>query len=310
MSNQIIGSAGETKKLNFIEPTNLLSTTMLSKNLLLGLISGAVVVAGGISAPFVSSNIHFNKGVQAEENGNVELAIQEYEKSKKADAYFRIGELYAQQTDIDSAAATKSFNAYQKSYDKGNKNAALFLAEAYINGTAPESNDTEAFRLAQEAEQMGDERAYTLLGHCYFNGIGVGRDDSKAFEYIQKSATRENPAGLYNLGICYLNGTGVTKDEKQAMNLIQQSADLAYQPAKDYLVQVEKEKQRKAQEEARARQYERSHTYMECPKCHGRGYVYNQSNQRSTCFMCWGQGVVTQDDIEGYANSIFSLPSW
>lgn len=283
---------------------------MISKKLLLGLIGGAVVAAAGISAPFISRNNHYKAGLQAEEQGNTELAIQEYEKSKKADAYFRMGQLYAQQMDSDSTAAQKSFEAYQKSYDKGNDEAALCLAEAYVNGTAPEANDAEAFRLAQKAEKNGDSKAYTILGLCYAKGVGVGRDDAKAFEYIQKSATRDNPAGLYNLGICYLNGTGVNKDENQAMNLIKQSADLEYQPAKDFLVQVEKEKKRKAQEEARARKYARSHTYMECTRCHGSGITYDQFNNKCICTMCWGQGVVSQEDIENYRNSIFSLPSW
>lgn len=285
---------------------------MISKQLLFGLFGGALVVAGGVSAPFISRNNHFNKGVRAEENGNVELAIQEYEKSKKADAYFKIGELYAQQMDLDSTAAHKSFAAYQMSYDKGNKAAAIPLAEAYLNGTAPEANDAETFRLAQEAEQTGDSRANLLLGQCYANGIGVGRDDAKAFDYIQKSATRDNPAGIYYLALCYLNGVGVNKDDQQAMNLLQQSADLAYQPAKTLLARIEQEKeqerQRKAREEARARQYARSHTYMECPKCHGSGWVYSHTLHKETqCMMCWGQGVVTQDDIEGFENSIFSL---
>lgn len=284
----------------------------MTKNLLITLLSvggAALVTTGALTIPPAIGRSNYQKGQAAEAEGNLEQALEYYQSAAKrhnVDALFMLGEIYAG----DTATWAQAVACYEEAHQGGKVEATVPLAKAYLFGQGVEEDAKKGFAYAKEAADNEDVQSCMLVGYCYESGIGTVRDEQKAFDYYQHSATQDNPTGLYYLARCYLNGTGVTRDTQKGQDLMNESAQLGCKNAQDFLEEQERERKRKAQEEKRAREYARSHTYMECTKCHGRGTTYDQFNNKVICTMCWGKGVVSQEDIEKYRNSIFSLPSW
>lgn len=77
-------------------------------------------------------------------------------------------------------------------------------------------------------------------GILLFNGWGVKWDPYKAFDLFSRSAKENMPQAQLLLGLLYTDDLVIPKDLKEAYKWVKKSADNGYEPAKDYIVKLDK----------------------------------------------------------------------
>ncbi|MBB3143063.1 SH3 domain-containing protein [Halomonas organivorans] len=101
--------------------------------------------------------------------------------------------------------------------ERGEPQAQLRLALAYLEGRGVERDDALAARWFEAAASQGVIPAQNNLGSLYENGRGVEQDYAKAIHWYREAAQAGDPFGQNNLGAMYAQGKGVERNHAWAV---------------------------------------------------------------------------------------------
>lgn len=139
-------------------------------------------------------------------------------------AYFRLGELYTERGQDESA-----FDAFRRAAEQGEAGAKWRLARSYDRGIGVARDEKKALSLYQEAADLGDAASMVSLGHFYEKGCGgLEKDGKKAVEWYQKAADAGNPDGYCGIAGCLWAGEVVPRDRDKAVSLYKLAAKQGY----------------------------------------------------------------------------------
>lgn len=134
----------------------------------------------------------FDKGIEAYQSGNYEIALAELEPLAI----------------------------------EGNHIAQYFAANLYFEGAGTLRDIPRAIELFKMASAQNVADAQYALGYIYFNGArGVEVDQEEALKWFKMSAERGLTIGQFNLGKMYQNGLGGPVDYKSALYWYHQAAE-------------------------------------------------------------------------------------
>lgn len=123
----------------------------------------------------------------------------------------------------------------RKMCDAGDMAALYFLGFNLVMGIGVEEDDKEGVRLLSMACQKGEKRAAVQLADCYYNGWGVEKNPKTAVQLLLKNPNPSNKKAQFLLGKCYYYGNGTDKDLKRAFFHFKLAASLGHGTAKNYL---------------------------------------------------------------------------
>lgn len=123
----------------------------------------------------------------------------------------------------------------RKMCDAGDMAALYFLGFNLVMGIGVDEDDEEGARLLTLACQKGEKRAAVQLADCYYNGWGVEKNQKTAVQLLLKNPNPSNKKAQFLLGKCYYYGNGTQKDLKRAIFHFKLAASLGHGSAKDYL---------------------------------------------------------------------------
>ena len=87
------------------------------------------------------------------------------------------------------------------------------------------------------------------VGTHYFMGQGIEQNFELAAKWFDKASKQNLSQASFNLGQMYLNGRGVNKDYKKGIEYMEHSSDLGNKDAKQVLIDIKKENERKNDDE-------------------------------------------------------------
>lgn len=122
------------------------------------------------------------------------------------------------QVEQDFKAAFEWFN---RSFDNGNLEAMVLVADYLSDGIAGERNLEFAVELYNEAIEKGSSTAANNLGTVY-------RDEGafeKAFHYYNLSKELSGVSYSLSVGLCYYYGIGVSEDKIKAIKIFEAVAE-------------------------------------------------------------------------------------
>jgi len=139
------------------------------------------------------------------------------------------GYKYACGEEVEEDAA-KAVLLFQKSADKGLKEAQYNLAVLYFEGRGVSADHLKAAEYLLKACSSEDGEplplALTNLGYCYESGEGVAKDMCKAAELYEKASSYGSPEAKYNLAhLCLVGSDEYQQDEPRAAKLFQEVAE-------------------------------------------------------------------------------------
>lgn len=220
------------------------------------------------------------------------------DESGNSDASLQLGRYYLSGKFVNKDAI-KSISYFERALTLNNFEAARILAAIYDSGEDPVKPDREkSLHYYILAGENGDDWACAQVADKYRNGDGTAVDYDKSAYWAEKSYNMNgNSLGAALLGLAYYNGQGKPQDVDRGRRLIQESA-LAENPTGANLFQqiLENERQMAIQREA--------NSWIVCPRCNGKGYVYTTSEGFDTnghwgsrsgysfCISCGGSGRV------------------
>lgn len=141
-------------------------------------------------------------------------------KKGRKDAWFNIGEVYRRQSMWAKAA-----DAYKRSIDAGNMQAAYPLGCLYENGRGVEKNYKTAFELFKKAYDDGDIMAPFALGLYYYYGVGTEKNAVKSFRYLKEALNNDDRRAYLYLAALYLHGIpgNLAPDKQTAQKYLDQT---------------------------------------------------------------------------------------
>lgn len=157
---------------------------------------------------------------------NPEGAMNLYKEASElgsVDAALGIADLYLNGEGVEKDAA-KAFEIYSGLAKKGNKKAKYSMAYCYQNGFGTEKDTFMAGHYLVPAAKDGDSDAQCYLALCFLKGDAVKQNLPKAVYWFKKSASQGNDVAAYNLAFCLQKGLGIDKNEKDAFDLFLQLA--------------------------------------------------------------------------------------
>lgn len=119
--------------------------------------------------------------------------------------------------------------------DAGDMAALYFLGYNLVMGIGVEEDEKEGARLLTLACQKGEKRAAVQLADCYYNGWGVKENPKTTVELLLKNPNPSNKKAQFLLGKCYYYGNGTEKDLNKAIFHFKLASSLGHGTAKDYL---------------------------------------------------------------------------
>ena len=142
----------------------------------------------------------FEEGQDAFESGDIQLAIQEWEKAAEADdvnSLFALGLLYRYGRGVprDSKRAAQW---YQRAADAHHPVAQFNLGVMYRKGEGVPRSYREAAYLFWRAAEHGYVKAQVNLGVLYLKGLGVPHDPATAMMWFTIAANEGNARAKYN----------------------------------------------------------------------------------------------------------------
>lgn len=117
----------------------------------------------------------------------------------------------------------------------GDAEAALELADRFMNGDGVDQNDGLSSKWYRKATEQGHSDAQCNLGWMYENGRGVEQNDVLACTWYRKAAEQGNSIAQCNLGLMYENGRGVEQNSRIAFFWIERAAKQGYAMAQHAL---------------------------------------------------------------------------
>jgi hypothetical protein len=108
--------------------------------------------------------------------------------------------------------------------ERGDMNAARFLATMYDQGLGVSRDAAQAAAWYRRAALLGDAGAQLALGRAYERGVGVPRDYGEAFAWLAKAAEQGNAQAQYDVGIMYAAGRGTPQSDTDAVRWLKKAA--------------------------------------------------------------------------------------
>lgn len=109
---------------------------------------------------------------------------------------------------------TLALKSYKSAAKNGSIKAQKKLAEIYKNGILSASkNQKESFKWYLIAAERGDYDAAFYVALSYANGDGIGKNYVNAVKWYKIAAEHGSSSAMNNLAVCYENGNGVEKNE-------------------------------------------------------------------------------------------------
>ena len=189
-----------------------------------------------------SLGLHYASGEGVDKNPW--RAAEWYSKAAEqglADAQCNLGACYYDGEGVLTNPA-EAVNWCRLAADQGNAGAQFVLGVCYENGEGVRKNTTEAVNWYRTAADQGLAQAQCNLGGCYALGEGVHKDMTEAAKWFRKAAEQGNADAQCRLGACYALGNGVPKSESDAEQWFHKSAGQGWEPAKEILRQMQKER--------------------------------------------------------------------
>lgn len=126
------------------------------------------------------------------------------------------------------AAAGEDINSLIRRSDRGEVDAKLTLARAYLVGDRVQQDDRRAASLYNQLAEAGNAEAQNALGVLYGTGRGVELSYQLATGWYRQSAGQNYPPALFNLAVMVENGWGGETPPGQAGQYYLKSAELGY----------------------------------------------------------------------------------
>ena len=143
----------------------------------------------------------FNKGVEAYQNGNYEVAFDEWAALAEDDdpmSQYGLGILYREGKGV-SQDFDEAFNWFELSADQGNEYALNALGEMYDNGDGVEKDYEAAYDYYLEAGDAGVIEAIFNLGVLLDAGKLGQENDDAAIEMYEIAAEAGHEGAIHNL---------------------------------------------------------------------------------------------------------------
>lgn len=148
------------------------------------------------------------------------LSVKNYKSAAKNDslkAQKRLAEIYKNGILGVSKNQKESFKWYLIAAERGDYDAAFYVALSYANGNGVGKNYTNAVKWYKIAADHGSSSAMNNLAVCYENGHGVDKDEEKAFFLYLRAAEEGGLIAANNVSVCYQKGIGTEVNPQQAL---------------------------------------------------------------------------------------------
>ena len=122
--------------------------------------------------------------------------------------------------------------------DKGDAEAQLDLARAYLNGKGVEKDPAKAFELTKEAAALGHPEALGGMGFFYSQGLAVQKSEQQAADWFKKGAEAGSLKAQTNLGIVLRQGKDIKTSNEESLAWLHKAAGGGFLEAKSVLGQL------------------------------------------------------------------------
>lgn len=201
--------------------TYLLKGKYCNKNNVLGVNNIESAAKNGIAPACLRLARYYEKGFM---EGGIEqsntLALKSYKSAAKngsIKAQKKLAEIYKYGILSASKNQKESFKWYLIVAERGDYDAAFYVALSYANGDGIEKNYVNAVKWYKIAVEHGSSSAMNNLAVCYENGNGVEKNEEKAFSLYLKAAEMGGLMAANNVSVCYQKGTGTGINPQQAL---------------------------------------------------------------------------------------------
>lgn len=145
------------------------------------------------------------------------------------------GEAYTESPSENAAneaeAVPRPLRLYRTDAEKGDAQAQVLLAHAYLVGADIDKDEKKAFRWYQKAAEQGHSLAQANLGQMYWKGVGVEQNYDQAWKWYRKAAEQNLPGAYCDMGNMYKQGAGVPVDIAKAIDCYRKDRALGNLPA-------------------------------------------------------------------------------
>jgi TPR repeat protein len=119
---------------------------------------------------------------------------------------------------------SEALNWFQKSAQKGNRNAQHMLGLMYYDGDGVKRDYTKAKIWFEKAAGQNHDSAQYMLGLIYYYGRGIKQNFGQATKWFEKAASQNHNSAQYMLGLIYYDGKGVKKNLTEAESWFRKAA--------------------------------------------------------------------------------------
>ena len=217
---RIASELGNTRA-KWLYGTYLLKGKYCDKNIILGVKNIRSAAKDSITPACLRMARYYETGFKEggiDQSNN--LSVKNYKlaaKNGSLEAQKRLAEIYKNGILGVSKNQKESFKWYLIAAERGDYDAAFYVALFYANGNGIEKNYVEAVKWYKIAADHGSSSAMNNLAVCYENGRGVEKDEEEAFSFYLKAAEAGGSVAANNVSICYQQGTGTKVNPQQAL---------------------------------------------------------------------------------------------
>lgn len=217
---RIASELGNTRA-KWLYGTYLLKGKYCDKNIILGVKNIRSAAKDSITPACLRMARYYETGFKEggiDQSNN--LSVKNYKlaaKNGSLEAQKRLAEIYKNGILGVSKNQKESFKWYLIAAERGDYDAAFYVALFYANGNGIEKNYVEAVKWYKIAADHGSSSAMNNLAICYENGRGVEKDEEEAFSFYLKAAEAGGSVAANNVSICYQQGTGTKVNPQQAL---------------------------------------------------------------------------------------------
>jgi len=180
-----------------------------------------------------------SKGLEAEEQKEVQRAAQIYEKAQELGsipASVRLGQMYLDGKVIPKNAM-RGIALIRRAAEQGDSFGQFVLGGMYLMGNDIPEDGAKAAEWLRKAAEQGAAPAQLLLGEMLETGMGGLPTDKvqadvwfgRAISQFRESADRGDSLSQYVLGSAYASGSGVVRDCGEAIKWLEKSKETSAQ---------------------------------------------------------------------------------
>ena len=217
---KIAAELGNTRA-KWLYGTYLLKGKYCDKNIIFGVKNIRSAAKDGITPACLRMARYYEKGFkEGGINQSNILAVKNYSSAAKngsLKAQKRLAEIYKNGILGEAKNQKESFKWYLIAAERGDYDAAFYVALAYANGNGIEKNYVEAVKWYGIAADHGSSSAMNNLAVCFENGQGIEKSEEKAFSLYLKAAELGSLMAANNVSVCFQKGTGTEPNPQQAL---------------------------------------------------------------------------------------------